>query len=227
MRSAVRVFAAVAAAGTIALLLTATVDKRELAFTLGVQPGEVAATAQPGQTVCQGPIDVPASASAVAFKVKTAERPGPPILVSTRTPAGQVVGQARVPGGYRDTATIRAPVGGISERRTLSVCLRNQGRTALGLFGNGPAAARTSIATLDGLNVGTDLTLVFERRKSRSLLAALPDIAGRAALWHPGWVGSWTFWLLLALVLGGVPLLLWRALTGVERVVSGSYDSPA
>jgi len=50
------------------------------------------------------------------------------------------------------------------------------------------------------------------------MLTALPDVFERAALWHPGWVGPWTFWLLLALVLGGVPLLLWRALSEAERV---------
>jgi hypothetical protein len=220
-------FAGLAAAGIVALLVAATVDKRDLAFTLGVQPAEVAAIAQPGQTVCQGPIDVPTSASAVAFKASTAGRPGPPILVTARTSAGQVIGQAKVPGGYPDATTLRAGVGGISEGRTLSLCFRNQGRTALGLYGNGPAAARTSIATLDGANVGTDLTLVFERRKSRSMLAALPDMFDRAALWHPGWVEPWTFWVLLALVLGGVPLLLWRALAEAERVPGGSYDSRA
>jgi hypothetical protein len=34
----------------------------------------------------------------------------------------------------------------------------------------------------------------------------------RAALFRPGWVGAWTFWLLLAALVIGVPTLLGRAL---------------
>jgi hypothetical protein len=218
-------FAVVAAVGLLALLATATFDKRGLAFTLGVQPAEVAAVAKHGQTVCQGPIDVPADASAVAFKAGTFGKPGPPISIFARDPGGRVVGRGSVPGGYRDGEALHARLAGISEGRALTICFRNEGRGNLGLYGNGPAAARTSIATLDGADAGTDLTLVFERAHSRSMLAALPDIFERAALWHPGWVGAWTFWGLLALVAAGVPLLLWRALAAAEQVPGGSYDS--
>jgi hypothetical protein len=47
----------------------------------------------------------------------------------------------------------------------------------------------------------------------------------RAALWHPGAVGAWTFWLLLGLAALLVPFLLARALAAGERVSGDSYDS--
>jgi hypothetical protein len=222
MRSARLAFTAVAAAGLVASLAASIVDKRELAFTLGVQPAAVAAVAKHGQTVCQGPIDVPAAASTVAFEVDTAGKPGPPIAIATRGPAGEIAGRGSVPGGYANGATLHAAVGGITEGATLTLCFRNDGRGSVGLYGNGPAAARTSAATLDGAGVGTDLTLVFERSDSHSLLAALPDVFQRAALWHPGWIGAWSFWVLLALLLAGVPLLLRRALAAAEQVHGGA-----
>ena len=48
----------------------------------------------------------------------------------------------------------------------------------------------------------------------RSLLSALPDIARRAALFRPGWVGSWTYWMLLCLVTPALGYAALRLLTG-------------
>jgi hypothetical protein len=40
---------------------------------------------------------------------------------------------------------------------------------------------------------------VLEPERS-SLLARLADVAERASLFRPGWVGAWSFWALLVLV---------------------------
>ena len=196
----------------------AALDERRLAFTLGVQPAQVAAVLDAGHTACQGPIDVPADSNAVAFMVDTAGKPGPPLAITARASNGEVVGRGRVDGGYAHRSNLQARVGGITRGRTFTLCFRNAGRRAVGIYGNGAAAARTSTATIDGVDAGTDLTLVFERADSRSMLAMLPDVFERASLWHPGWVGAWTFWMLLGLVVLGVPLLLWRALDSAEQV---------
>jgi hypothetical protein len=222
MRSGRLAFVATAALGIIALLAISIAEERDLAFTLGVQPAEVAAVAKPGQTVCQGPVYVPADASAVTFEAAASGTPGPPIMVTVRGAGGQVLGSGVVPAGYSGRSNLRVAVGGIAEGRTITLCFRNEGRESVALYGNGPAAARTSGATLEAKQLGTDITLVFERADSRSMLSALPDIFQRAALWHNGWVGAWTFWVLLVLVVAGVPLLLARAL---ENGTDGSYDS--
>jgi hypothetical protein len=232
MRSGRLAFAAVAGAGMLALLLTSVADRRDLAFTLGVQPAEVAAVLMPGHEVCQRPIDTSADAARVRFRVGTYGRPGPPLEVSPivehRSSSEVVIAgfrKSRVGGGYASGATLAAPVSNVKEGDRLRLCVRNAGREKVALYGNGPAAARTSAAFLDGKQLNTDLTLVFERSSRRSMLATFPDMFERAALWHPGWVGAWTFWVLLAFVLVGVPLLLWRALAASERIPAGSYDS--
>jgi hypothetical protein len=43
------------------------------------------------------------------------------------------------------------------------------------------------------------------------MLALVPDAFERAALFRPAWVGAWTFWVLLGLVVAGMPLLLMAA----------------
>jgi hypothetical protein len=44
------------------------------------------------------------------------------------------------------------------------------------------------------------------------MLAALPDVMERAALFHPSWLEPWLLWVLAAIVLLGCPLLIVRAL---------------
>ena len=39
-----------------------------------------------------------------------------------------------------------------------------------------------------------------------TLLSDIPTVFERAALFRPGWVGVWTFWLLAAALLGAFPL---------------------
>lgn len=211
-------FVAVVAAGLAGLLLTAVIEQRDLAFTLGVQPAQVAAVLKPGDQVCQRPLYASAEAADVRFKVGTYGRPGGPLDVTTRSlPNGSVVNTGAVSGGYADNSTLRAPVAGVKEGEVISLCLLNRGSRRLALYGGAPQAARTSAAFVNGKNANTDLTLIFERSHSRSMLSALPDVFRHAALWHPGWVGAWTFWVLLVVMATGVPLLLWRALAGVEE----------
>jgi len=59
-----------------------------------------------------------------------------------------------------------------------------------------------------------DVALELVRAPERSLLSEVPDMFERASLFRPGWMGAWTFWLLLAAVAIGVPSLLARALRG-------------
>jgi hypothetical protein len=219
-------FLAIVSIGVAGLLLTAASDKRDLAFTLGVQPTQVAAVLKPNEQACQRPIYVPAPAKYVRFKVGTYGTTGMPLDVTTRAiPGGDVVNTGSVTGGYANNTVVRAPVAGVEEGSAISLCVLNRGARKVALYGGAPQAARTSAAFVDGRNANTDLTLIFERARSRSMFSALPDIFERAALWHPGWVGAWTFWLLLVLLLLGVPFLFGRALAAADQVPGGSYDS--
>jgi hypothetical protein len=90
-------------------------------------------------------------------------------------------------------------------------------RARVGLRGGAPQAARASTARVEGQPVPADLTLVFLRAEASSALSLVPEMFERATLFHPGWVGAWTFWALLVLVGAGVPLLLWFALGAALR----------
>jgi hypothetical protein len=83
-----------------------------------------------------------------------------------------------------------------------------------------------SAATLDGRRLpNRDIAMVFPRAEPKSVLALVPEMFRRAALFRPGWVGAWTFWLLAALILLGAPLLLARALASAEDDTDPSLPS--
>ena len=210
-RPALVVFAAVFVLGAAGLLVAAGIDDRRLAFTLGVQSTQVATVLQPGSTACQGPIAVPADARSVRFPVGTFGAPGPRLEVFTQT-AGVAAARSSVAAGYADGATVSAAPGGIASGQRIELCVRNAGRRKVALHGGAPAAARTSILEVDGLDVGTDLSLVFERGEPRSMLSALGDAFGRAALFHPAWVSAGQLWVLAALLVTALPAALVLAL---------------
>jgi hypothetical protein len=217
-------FAGVVVLGLAGLFVAAAADEEQLAFTLGVKPMQIAAVAKPRQQACQTPIDVPARASKVQFRLGTYGQAGPQLAV-TAVSDGQTLGAGRVSPGYADNSTVTAALGAVPAGRRIRLCIRNEGSHPVALYGGAAQAARTSAAQVDGKELATDITLVFERSHPRSMLSALPDMFRRAALWHPGWVGEWTFWLLLGLAISAVPLLLGWALARSEEVPGGSYDS--
>ena len=57
----------------------------------------------------------------------------------------------------------------------------------------------------------------FLTQSLRTALSLVPDIFRRAALFHPAWVGAWTFWLLLGVLLLVVPGLLGLAVRAATR----------
>jgi hypothetical protein len=203
--------AVLAAIGLIAIMAA---DKRDLAFTLGVRPTQVATVLRPGNEACQRPIDVSSDADTVEFQVGTFRRPGEPLEVTVRNASG-LIGSARVPGGYPDNARQFARVSEITDGDRIAVCLRNLGRSRLALYGGPDQAARTSALFLDGKQQPADMTLIFHG-DSRSMLTLLGDVFDRASLFHPSWVGTWLFWLLAAAVALGVPVLLALAMSSAE-----------
>jgi hypothetical protein len=60
----------------------------------------------------------------------------------------------------------------------------------------------------------------FPEGERHTLLSLLPEIAQRAALFRPGWVGAWTYWLLLCLV---TPALGYVAVRLLARAAAGEH----
>jgi hypothetical protein len=212
-RAGVGTFLVVAVLGLAGLLLVGLTDDRDLAFTLGVRPSATSTAVAPGATVCQEPILVPESFTRVRLRAGTPLRPGQPLEVTVRNAANrQVVGRGQVAGGYVDGSDLIATVGPVEPGQGIAVCVRDAGDRRALLYGNAAGASLRSQAKERGRVLDTDLTVVFLRPERQTVLSELPDIFDRASLFRPGWVGSWTFWLLSALTLIAVPLMLARAL---------------
>ena len=217
MRSAAAVTLAACATGLGVLLLVAALDERELAFTLGVVPNGAAVQLEPGEEACQEPIDVAADFAAVRVVPAAEGLPGPALAISVRAlKSGRTLARGRTPEGYSPAEPQVARVGDVRRGERVSVCVRNSGRVRVGIYGGPEQAARTSRALERGRATDRDLSLVFLRDEPGSALGTVPDMFRRSALWHPGWVGGWTFWVLAALVALAVPLLLARAALAAE-----------
>ena len=209
MRRALAVFAGVALVGVVALLLVGRDEKKSLAFTLGVVGDRVAVRIEPGQTGCQTPIDGTAPFDAVDLSFGTFGLPGPPLVVSVRDAAsGRQLATGRLAGGYPDNLGQTVELMREVPEGRLAVCVRNTGAGPVALYGNAGQAAYASTMRLEGRDVGLDAQMIFLREEPDSLLSLTPEIFRRAALFHPGWMGSWMFWALAAGVFLVVPLLL-------------------
>src|SRR5206468_5663138 len=101
-------------------------------------------------------------------------------------------------------------------------CFRNLGPGKALLFGDTELGSvhptiSTSVASVDGHPLlADDIALVIPRPKPKSVLALVPEMFRRAALFRPGFVGAWTYWVLAALILIAAPLLLARAMASAD-----------
>ncbi|HEU4703585.1 MAG TPA: hypothetical protein VFS37_13970 [Conexibacter sp.] len=223
-RAGLLAFAVVTLGAALALALVGAGERRTLAFTAGVLPQAPVVAVEPGATVCQGPLPVPASFAAVELQVGTYRAAGQPLSVVVREAGGgRTLGSGRLAGGYADVTQQRIEVGAVPAGGRVAVCIRNVGERRVALYGSGDAASRVSTARLDGEPAGVDVTVVLRRDESIRTLALVPDMLERMALFKGSWIGAWSFWTLLAIVLVGVPLLLAR---GFALAVAAEHDPP-
>jgi hypothetical protein len=208
-------FALVAAAALAGLAGVAITDDRELAFTLGVRPTQVAAVVDPGERACQRPLDVSADARSVRFQVGTFRKTGPELEVEAGAGTSRATGA--LPGGYGDVSWRQVALDReLHEGERIEVCITNRGSRRAALYGGPALAARTSSAYVDGRPVPTDIALIFERDHASSAAALVPTAFERAALFKPTWMGAWLVWVLAAAVLFAVPLLIAAALRATD-----------
>jgi hypothetical protein len=213
MRSAL---IAVAAVGALALLAAAALDDRERAFTVGVPPVRVAVELPPGESSCRSGIDVPAGFSRVQLATASFGRPGPPLSVT----AGDARGT--VPGGYPDNSTVEVSLSEIEPRQRVEVCVTNEGDRRMALYGAPPDTPPDYLGDPD---LKPEIAVTFLRDEPKSMLELVPEAFERAALFRPAWVGAWSFWVLLGLVVAGVPLLLAAAYRSAATDSTSASDS--
>jgi hypothetical protein len=204
--------------GVLALLVAAVTDKRHLAFSLAVRASQPGILIQSGQRVCQRNIDVEEPFDSVSLLLATYFQPGPRLEMRVSDDrSGRTLATGVLPDGYPDSKVSvtkldrTVPAAG---RATL--CVRNTGARKVAMFSGPYSDNEPSSGAIDGRYIAYDLLVEFVRSKPRSTLSLIPDVFQRASLFHPAWVGPWTFWVLAALLLVGVPLLLVRALAAAE-----------
>jgi len=213
------VVVAVAVLAIAGLVIAAAMDRRDLAFTPGVPMLGPVVQLDPGRQVCQRSLRVKAPFRAVELI------PGPAPIVRGRlgvrvvdVRSGDVLGRGVVPSGQRGGRPVKARIGKVAGARLIDVCINDLGPRPVTLAGGRAESVPGSRLTRGTKEIeGYALSLRFFRDRPRSVLAQVPLIFRRAALFRPSVVGSWTFWALAALVALGVPLLLARALTDAER----------
>jgi hypothetical protein len=216
-----------------AMLVRASSDERPLQQVLGVFVNGPVVALDKGHTGCQGPIGLTDSTSRIEFNPGTPHAVPGPAMDATIRAAGtsRVLAGGRLRAGFDPrvpqtvsvTPAVRANTivdicfGNLGPRRVLLFGDKAYGGGSTGFLGVHPTIV-TSSASLDGKQLSNgDIAVVFPRSRPKSVLALVPEMFRRAALFRPGWLGVWTYWLLAALVLIGAPLLLARAAASADE----------
>ena len=201
-----------ALAAVIVLAVVGVREERTRAFSLPVGPAAPVAKLFAGDTACQRPVVAQEDFEVVLVEVASA---GPARLtVEAARPGrrGRPFAAVEVPSPGARTLT-RVDLGRtIPQETRFELCVTNRRGGATAVYG---ARARTedlSEVAGDGAEENSDMALTFLRDESFSVLSEVPEMFERAALFRPGLIGAWTFWLLFLAVVIGVPALLAAAL---------------
>ncbi len=203
-RWGVLTFAFVAVLGLAGVIYASAHDGRTVAFSLDVHPDREVTILDPQESACEGPIETVAPFAGIEFNIIPAAAPGAAFKLTVRdSESGALLATGRLPSGYatRITPDVKLDSTVLAGRR-VEVCLHNEGPTRAAPLGGSGSLTES----VQGKINPYDVSLIFLRPKPRSLLASLPTVFDRAALFHPRWVGAWTFWLLSAALLAAFAL---------------------
>jgi len=197
-------FAFLALLALVALLLSALRDGPVRAYAVGVPSVRRVALARPHHQACEGLIHSQrAFQSVVLWGTYVSGTPRVEVSVAhsgTKTLISGGLVERSPPGGDGQfTAKLRSPVGA---GQSVTVCVNDPG---------GELKLRGSTSGYSGVSI-TDseppqaFAMVMFEPGQHSVVGSLRLAFSRASLFRPSWVGPWTFWILLSLLLGAFPL---------------------
>lgn len=218
-----RVAAIVCGLGAVAILVGLLVPRPFYTGTNSVRARGAVVDVAPGQRACVPLLRIPAGTARVQMEVLAGALRPPlegTVLAggrrhASRVPAADVAGFSKV-----EFPIPRRP--DAPEATDGSVCLRNlapPGGEGVAVGGTNGATGIEPAPTLEGKPLDRQLAVWYlpPAGEERTVLAQLPDVMRRAALFRPGWVGAWTPWML---VFGLVPLLGFAALRLLARAAA-------
>ena len=213
------VLAAVALLGVAAIVGSAAVERRDLAFTLGVPPARTVVTLGRGvQEACQAPIEVLEPFDAVRLNADRSDLGPSTLTVSVRGPAAQVLGSDRVPAGSDRDRYLVARVGPVPAGEGVSVCVKASGAPRVELFGDlGATVPESTLLVASGEQLDADLSLAFLRERPVAVTGLVPAMLERGSLFRPGGLGPGAYVILGLLAVLGVPGLLALSLARAAR----------
>jgi hypothetical protein len=145
----------------------------------------------------------------VRFKVSSPAGPAPAMSVHIFGPGyDQTV---PIPAGLLDTQTAQAPIPPPPTDVPVTICIRNAGPQAVGLFASSEQRSRSrSIAFVGKRSTGKSIWFAFYEPSGRAITERIPATIERMTVFRPHWVKAWMLWIVAALFLVGMPIgVIW------------------
>jgi hypothetical protein len=175
-----------------------------------------------GEQACLDKAVVDEHAGRALITVGTYGRPPAPLRLSITGRGLREV--RRVPPTYAENLTFTVPVDPPDQAVVTTICIRNDGRRKIALYGD---AERTSRSTtrVDGKPVPANFAIAFAERKHHTLLERLPLAVERMQAFRPD--VTWLAWLVAVLFVIGMPLAaVWALAAGAHADEERDIGAP-
>jgi 4-amino-4-deoxy-L-arabinose transferase-like glycosyltransferase len=199
MKAALAIAFAVIIAAVVAQLAHETT---RLAGSNNVRPDEFVVTTKDRARLCQRHEALFEQTAFVRMTIGTYGRPGPPLTVSWQK-EGHELTRAELPAGWRD-GVVRIPLAHPPPASVGDVTVCFQTTEPARLAWAGESVDRPQGATVDAKRRPGKLSMVSELSDKRSLFDMLSSAASRYQAGNTSWFGEWTFWGLIAVLLGAL-----------------------
>jgi hypothetical protein len=158
------------------------------------------------------------------FRVHLGRRPAQPLTLTLGGPGYRTV--RRIPATYANDATIGVPVRPPARDVAVRVCLSNDGRRRIALFGSDDQTKAPYSTRVGGRLVKANPQFAFYERRRVSIADRTGVVMARVRIFRPSIVGPWLVWPLVMLVAIGAPAgVLWALYAGwSEPAVLGPDD---
>jgi hypothetical protein len=219
-----------------AILLVNLLKPRELFLgSNSVAARGVVALANPGERMCIRDLLVPAGTQRVRWWIDTQDKARPPIDMQVRLHGGPVLKghlAGSPTGGYHsEDIPMTSPVPGGRPFRFADVCLLPRaGGGTIFVWGANQLDIKSKPIEVGKQRFPNRAAIWYLplNHEKRSILAQLGTMFDRASLFRPGFVGPWTFWVLLfglvpGLLYGGIRLMATADVVRARRVPIGAW----